>query len=88
MDVALTKMSSKGQIVIPVEMRENIKEGEKLIIIKNENQLIIKKTSLLDENLKQDLEFAKKTEEYYEKYLKNEFISKDSKDFLQELKKW
>ena len=28
MDVAITKMSSKGQIVIPTEMRKDIKEGD------------------------------------------------------------
>jgi len=28
--MAITKMSSKGQIVIPVEMRKGIEEGEKL----------------------------------------------------------
>ena len=37
MDISITKMSSKGQIVIPVEMRRNIKEGEKLIIIQNKD---------------------------------------------------
>ena len=28
-----TKMSSRGQIVIPLEMRKDIKEGDKLIVI-------------------------------------------------------
>ena len=44
-DIAITKLSSKGQIVIPVEMRGNFSEGEKLLIIKNGEQLILKKVS-------------------------------------------
>ena len=45
MEVAITKMSSKGQIVIPAEMREGIHEGEKLVIIRNNGQIIMKKAS-------------------------------------------
>ena len=36
-------MSSKGQIVIPKEMRSNIREGETFVIIKNNKQIILKK---------------------------------------------
>ena len=63
MDISITKMSSKGQIVIPLEMRDNLKEGEKLLLIKNGKQIIIKKASDFDKNLKEDLEFARRTEE-------------------------
>ena len=88
MEIALTKMSSKGQIVIPSEFREDIKEGEQLIIIKNNNQLILKKVNKLDKNLKEDLEFAKNTEAAWECYEKGEFKSSTAKDFLKDLKKW
>ncbi|MDP2908090.1 MAG: AbrB/MazE/SpoVT family DNA-binding domain-containing protein [Nanoarchaeota archaeon] len=86
--MAITKMSSKGQIVIPVEMREGIKEGEKLVIISNGHQLIMEKIEYLSESLKDDLAFAKKTEEAWKSYEKGEFKSMDSKNFLKELKKW
>lgn len=88
MDVAITKMSSKGQIVIPAEMRQEIHEGEKLIIIKNDEQLILKKVKDLEKNLKDDLIFAKRTEEAWKRYEKGKFKSMDSKDFLKELEKW
>jgi AbrB family looped-hinge helix DNA binding protein len=81
-------MSSKGQIVIPSEMRNNIKEGEKLLLIQNENQIIIKKASELDKNVVEDIEFAKRTEEAWKRYEKGEFNSMDSKDFLKEIEKW
>jgi AbrB family looped-hinge helix DNA binding protein len=44
MEIDTTKMSSRGQIVIPLEMRKNIKEGEKLIMIKKGDGIIIKKS--------------------------------------------
>ena len=88
MDVAITKMSSKGQIVIPLEMRKGISEGEKLLVIRKDNTLIIKKASTLDKNLAEDLEFARRTEDAYKEYDKGNFKSMDMDDFVKEMKKW
>ena len=88
MEVAITKMSSKGQVVIPVEMRTGIGEGEKLLIIQNDKQIIMKKASEMDKNVAEDIEFAKKTEEALKRYEKGEFKSMDRDDFLNELEKW
>jgi AbrB family looped-hinge helix DNA binding protein len=87
MDVAITKMSSKGQVVIPAEMREDIKEGEKLVIIKNDHQLIMKKASSLDRNMADDIEFARRTEEAWKRYEKGEFKSLPADEFIRMLKK-
>lgn len=87
MDVAITKISSKGQVVIPLEMREGLKEGDKLLIIKNKDQIILKKASKLDKKLKEDLEFARRTEEAWKSYEGGEFISKTADEFLKELEK-
>jgi AbrB family looped-hinge helix DNA binding protein len=88
MDIAITRMSSKGQIVIPAEMRAEIQEGEKLIILKNEDQFIMKKADSLDKNFKEDLEFAHRTEEAWKRYEKGEFKEMKAEDFLKELEKW
>ena len=88
MEIALTKMSSKGQIVIPSEFREDMKEGDRLIIIKNNHQLILKKVSEMDKNLKEDLALAKRTEAAWERYERGEFKSSTAKDFLKDLEKW
>ena len=88
MNLAITKMSSKGQIVIPAEMREDINEGEKLIVIKTGTQLIMKKVDDLDKNFEEDLKFAKRTEEAYRRIESGEFISMDSEDLLKEMDKW
>ena len=87
-EINITKMSSKGQIVIPQEMRKGYNEGEKFIIIKNKDQLILKKAKDFDKNLEEELDFAKRTEEAWKRYDKGEFISMDFDDFLEEVKKW
>ena len=88
MNIAITKMSSKGQVVIPSEMRNKLNEGEKLIIIQNDDQFIMKKISKLSKNLEEDLIFAKRTEEAFKRYEKGEFIESNFDDFLKDVKKW
>ena len=87
-EINITRMSSKGQIVIPREMRKNIKESEKIVIIQNGNQLILKKAEDFSKNIEEDLIFAKRTEEAWKRYDKGEFVSMDFDDFLKEVKKW
>ncbi len=88
MQIAITKMSSKGQIVIPKEMREDLKDGEKLVIIKSKGDFLLKREKEFSKKLEEDLEFARRTEEAYKKYEKGEFISMDADDFLKEIEKW
>ncbi|MFW6120954.1 MAG: AbrB/MazE/SpoVT family DNA-binding domain-containing protein [Petrotogales bacterium] len=88
MDVAITKISSKGQIVIPSHMRKNIPVGEKLFIIKNRNQWILKRVKDIDKNFEDDLKFAKRTEEAFKRYERGEFREVDGKKFLKMLEKW
>ena len=88
MEVAITKMSSKGQVVIPAEMRKDIQEGEKLIIIQNKGQLIMKKASELDKNMAEDLEFAKRTDEAWKRIEEGKGIKMDFDKFINEMKKW
>jgi bifunctional DNA-binding transcriptional regulator/antitoxin component of YhaV-PrlF toxin-antitoxin module len=75
-------------VVIPAEMREDIQEGEKLIIIQNNGQLIMKKANKLEEDLKDDLEFARRTEEAFRRIEKGEGIKMDFDEFIDEMKKW
>jgi len=86
--IDVTKLSSKGQIVIPKEMREGFKEGEKFVIIKAGKQLILKSVEYFEENLEEDLEFAKKTEEAWKKYDKGEFVEMEFDEFIEDMKKW
>lgn len=88
MDINITRMSSKGQIVIPQEMRQNFKEGEKIVVIQGGNKLILKKATDFDENLKEDIEFARRTEEALKRIEKGDFISVDSENLFEEMNKW
>ena len=86
-NINITKLSSKGQIVIPSEMREDLKEGDVLLIIKHDHRIILKKIKRLTEEMKEDLEFAKKTEEAWQSYERGEFTSQSADKFLEELEK-
>jgi len=81
-------MSSKGQIVIPLDMREGIDEGDKLVIIRNKNHIILKKEKDFSDKLEEDLEFAKRTEEAWKRIENGEFISINSENLFEEMDKW
>jgi len=87
-EIAITRISSKGQVVIPLEMREGLKEGDKMVIMKNNGQIILKKADKFSETLEEDLEFAKRTEEAWKRYEKGEFKEMEFDDFIEEMKKW
>ena len=73
-EIAITQISSKGQIVIPREMRRDLKEGDKLVVIKNNEQIILKKADKFSKTLEEDLEFARRTEEAYKRHERGDFI--------------
>ena len=86
-EIETTTISSKGQVVIPSNFRKEFKEGDKLIIIRSNNQLILKKASNLDENFAEDLEFARRTKEAFGRYEKGEFKSLPANKFIELLDK-
>ena len=90
MEVAITKMSSKGQVVIPLEMRKKLKEGEKLIIIEQDNQFYLKKASDISKNFEEDLKFASRTNVILDKYEAGDksFKKMSKEEFLEELETW
>jgi len=81
--IDITKMSSKGQVVIPQELRKGINEGDKLVVIRNNDQIILKKADKFDKNLEEDLEFARRTEEAWKEIEEGKYTSyKSSEEFL------
>jgi len=87
-EIEITRLSSKGQIVIPNYMRKGLKDGEKFIIIKDKDRFIIKKASEMDEQLEEDLEFARRTDEARKRIEAGEGITMDFDEFIKEMKKW
>ena len=86
-ELEITTMSSKGQLVIPREMRKGFHEGEKFVVIKAGKQLILKSLAAFDENIAEELEFAKRTEEAWKSYERGEYKSRSVDEFLQDLEK-
>jgi AbrB family looped-hinge helix DNA binding protein len=86
-NINITKISSKGQVVIPLEMRKDLKEGDKLVVIKNKDQIILKKVDSFSKNLEEDLKFAKRTEEAWKRYERGEFKVLPADKFIEELEK-
>jgi len=87
MEVAITKISSKGQIVIPSNMRKDIAVGEEFLIIKEGDKLLMKKITELTKQLKEELLFAKRVEKAWKTYEKGKFKSLSANKFLEELEK-
>lgn len=87
MEIAITKISSKGQIVIPSNMRKDISVGEELLIIKDHDRLIMKKITQVTKKLKEDLDFARRVEKAWNHYEKGKFKSLSADKFLEELEK-
>jgi AbrB family looped-hinge helix DNA binding protein len=83
--MGLTKVSSKGQIVIPSEMRNDLKEGEQLIIIKDESRIILKRADKMTKEMKKDLEFARRTEEAWKQIERGEYTFSSKEEFLKKL---
>ena len=87
-EIETATMSSKGQIVIPSSMRKDIKEGERFLIIKDKSSFLLKRADDLDEKFKEDLEFARRTEEAWKRHDSGEFKTMEFSDFIKEMKKW
>ncbi len=87
-NINLTKISSKGQVVIPSSMREDFQEGTELIIIRDDDRIILKKSAKISEQMKEDLEFAKRTDEALKKIESGSGTRMNFDDFLNEMKKW
>lgn len=86
MEFAITKMSTKGQIVIPSSLRKNISTGDEFLMVKDDERIILKSMSSLASGLKDDLIFAERVEKAWQDYDKGKFKTKTKEEFLKELK--
>ncbi|MSS75183.1 AbrB/MazE/SpoVT family DNA-binding domain-containing protein [Candidatus Pacearchaeota archaeon] len=86
--IDITRMSSKGQIVIPADLRKGIDEGDKLVIIRSNDQIIIKKADKFDENIAEELEFARRTEAAYKRIEQGKYKRMEFDEFIKEMRTW
>ncbi len=86
MKYAIAKVSTKGQIVIPTSLRDNVETGDEFLMIKDDGRIILKSMKSLAENLRDDLAFAEEVEKAWQEYDKGKFVKKSKEDFLKELR--
>ena len=84
--IDITKMSSKGQVVIPLELREDINEGDKLVVIRNNDQIILKKADKFDKQFEEDIIIAKRVENSWKEIKEGKYKRMSVNDFLKEIK--
>ncbi len=81
--VSITKISSKGQVVIPSEIREkmNLEEGNLLVVFDNDNSICLKKIEI--PNIKS---WEEATKPFREAAKKSNFTKEDLDRIIQESK--
>ncbi len=84
--IDITKMSSKGQVVIPQELRKDFNEGDKLVVIRNNDQIILKRADKFDKQVEEDIIVAKRVEEAWREIEQGKFKRMSGEDFLKEIR--
>ncbi|MBU0906820.1 MAG: AbrB/MazE/SpoVT family DNA-binding domain-containing protein [Nanoarchaeota archaeon] len=85
--MGLTRISSKGQVVIPLGVRERlqIKEGETLAVSAEDDLIVLKKVS---NPLEEDLETIEEIKEAWKEIEAGKYKKLASEEFLKEIEKW
>lgn len=87
-DMEFTRMSSKGQIVIPKEIRENlrIKEGDLFAATADNDLIILKKMKY--KALKEDLMLLREAKKGWDEIEQGKSKTMDEEEFFKEIEKW
>lgn len=83
-----TRVSSKGQIVIPKDIREslNIQEGDLLAAVSEENFIILKKVN--PKITEQEKILLKRIKEAWDSIDSGDYKEMEGSELLEEMKKW
>lgn len=84
--IDITKMSSKGQVVIPQELREGFSEGDKIVVIRNQDQIILKKADKFDKQIEEDLIVARRVEAAWKEIEEGKYKKMSAENFLSEIR--
>ena len=84
--IDMTRMSSKGQVVIPLDLRKDFNEGDRIVVIRNKDQIILKKADNFDDQLEEDLLVAKRVSDAWNELDEGKFKRMSSEDFLNEIR--
>lgn len=88
MNIEVTRISSKGQVVIPQEIREQagFTEGETISVTVQDSLVVLKKIE--NPIKKEDLKTLKSIKEAWQEIKEGKCRKLSSEDFLKEIDKW
>jgi bifunctional DNA-binding transcriptional regulator/antitoxin component of YhaV-PrlF toxin-antitoxin module len=81
----VTKMSTKGQVVIPESVRAGIDVGTAFVVTKTQNMIILKEIAGLTEEEKKEL---KELDKIWKDIDEGKGTSMGAEEFLKEMKSW
>jgi len=81
----ITKLSTKGQVVIPEGIREGIEVGTPFTVTKRDNLIILKTVSGLNEREEKEL---KELNEIWKDIDAGKGITMSKQEFLKEMRTW
>ena len=81
----ITKISTKGQVVIPESIRKGIEVGTPFIVSKTSNMIILKKVEGLTEKEKKEL---KELDKIWQDIDNNKGTTLNLDNFLKEINSW
>ncbi len=81
----ITKLSTKGQIVIPEEIREGINVGTPFIVTKKDNLIILKIVGGLT---KEEIDEMKELDKIWKEIDAGKGITLNKEKFLKEMNAW
>ncbi len=94
MEIEITKLGERGQVVIPQEIRKSLhlKKGEKFLVAKSDDKIIFEpikniKAKTID-GIKEDLIDMKIVAKYWEEFKRGRTIKQTKEEFLKDLEKW
>ena len=81
----ITKLSTKGQIVIPEEIRQGINVGTPFIVTKKDNLIILK---IVEGLTKKEMEEMKELEKIWKEIDAGKGVTLNKEEFLKEMNAW
>ena len=81
----ITKLSTKGQVVIPESIRKDMSSGTVFIVSKQNDLIILKKIEGLT---KQEMEEMKELDKIWKEIDSGKCESYTEKDFFKKMKEW
>ncbi len=73
-----------GSVAVPAAFKTRFKGGEVFVAVRDNDKLVLEEVEAVDEQFLEDLEFARRTNEAWERYENGEFRTLTVDEFLKE----